>query len=458
MAVSLSRRTMLAAAAGLLASACGRPTSAHPPSSSAAAPVQYPIAVPGATPQDLAAFAAYAPGVKPLPVPKSPATTPQWEIAPTEPFLYSAAFSALDAALRQVNFDVSVLLTGAYTGFASHVGGTALHYAVPTFAVPWGVQYDASVFRTVGLDDPAPDWSLEAFEGCCAAIAAAMQAGHLPNLQSVLPPLLGGMREVRIGTRSQTVMYFGPFTDPTLQGGFVEGFGGTVVTGGRFDLTNTGAIAGLQRMVDLATRFGPPAGQPAGGPSALHFTKAASTFVKGSAMPAPLPDPKTWRWARFPRFPVDPVVPTRAGGVTVSRAAPEIGFPITPPVGVPDEALLAVAEYALWRYDQARRTPALPDQPPPVLADPAVQQSYWSAPRLAANDYAAVGDWPHFRMIGADWPMALGGITAPIHKALTTAADSGTPISHLVAQATQQLNSGLKPPTVGSLKSSAGGA
>jgi len=116
------------------------------------------------------------------------------------------------------------------------------------------------------------------------------------------------------------------------------------------------------------------------------------------------------------------------------------------------EALIAVAEYALWWYARDRELKGLAALPPPVLADAAVQKAYWQASGQSVG-YAAVGDWQHFVVVGTGWPLVpnaygqdlsyMGEQPSPVYVALTKAVQGKVPISGLVVQATRDLNNML---------------
>ena len=458
-------------AAGALASGCGPLNVRYPRG--------FPIVVQGINATQAQSFAGFAHGaVDPVPVVSGTGEgtvtlggdaadlqtggklATQWEIGPVLPFLRPApgTFAPLDAALRAANFEPSALLPGTLEAFAG-AGGD--HYAVPAYVGAWAVQYDPQVYAEAGLKEPAPDWTIDDFEHDCAAIASAIASGKITRLLAVLPPLVG-MHNAPKGRTTPVVP--GEFRHAALWGAFVEGFGGTVTSDGRFDLTNTGAVTGLQRMVDIATRYGAsgPAPRVPGfsasfvwhpatttgwgaigwadpsSPYALTFVPTAQELgMYGTPMAA-----KGWQWARFPILPVRNVVPLQVTGSTVNPSGQGWFVAGGAPPQAPSQSLTALADFALWWYHQYHTTPGLIGLPAPVLADAAVQRAYWSASGQAPG-YPAVGDWQRFAVVEAGWPLVPGASStspSPVFDALTQAAEQRTPICKLLPQATQKLN------------------
>lgn len=457
----LGRRRLIARSASVLAAAASSGLIAgcgHRRASTVAHPAGYPILVPGLSAAELASFAAFAPNLDPLPQPtlsaRVHASSAQWEILGSFPFASpkSGAFTPLDPALRQFNVQESTLIPGAFDAFAGAGGG---HYGMPIYGGPWGVRYDSAVFQQLGIAEPSPNWTIADFEDVCAIILAAKAAGHLPQLRSVLPPLVGNMtmRPRVSGSSTPGLPYFGQWNDADLWGAFVIGFGGSVVSGGRFDLTNAGAIAGLQRMADIAARYAPTPSVVAGagpGPCALAFAPTAGFSYSGKPGGSAAPVAGPPRWARFPVLPVRAVVPFKVEGASVAQAT---GTPLFTgagaPPGTPPDALLAVVQYALWWWGRERETPALI---PPVLVADAIQRAYWTASARPPGS-AAVGDWSHFAVVEAGWPLVpdqnpsniayVGEKPSPVYTALTAAVQQKVPVSRLVGQLSAQLNAML---------------
>jgi len=460
----VTKRALLGAvASSWLLAACGRarPTAATSRTSASTIESPFPILIPGLSPPDLASLVAFAPGLDPIPLPtgvpsaaEMSASGAKWQVIPALPFLLPAAgsYAPVDPAIRQLNFQPSTLVAGAFAAFA---GGDGAHYGMPAYGGPWGVQYDRQVFQQLNLAPPAPGWTIGDFEDACAAIGAGIANGDLPHLQAPLPPLVG---EYTLATGGPTkdpaapqLPGFGEFNDADLWGAFIQGFGGTAVSNGRFDLTNSGAVAGLQRMVDIAARYAPPPSTPpVVGAYAMAFSATASF---GGAGPSIVPLRGSLDWARFPVLPVSPVIPFKVAGFSVaSTAEGRVLFETTggSPPGTPTGALMAVVEYAMWYYGQNH---AASTSAPPVLAS--AQAGFWGAHARPAG-YASVGDWRHFRVVEAGWPVVpnqnpsnisyVGEKVSPVYAALTQAVTNKVPVASLLSEVSAQLNAMVSTP------------
>ena len=484
----VSRRALLAAA-GALASGCGRlhplaarrflifvpyinASQARSFSNSTHGSVE---AVPGVTHQPTQGTVVLGGDAAQVAIAGRPA--PQWQLAGVLPFERPAVgrFAPLDAALRAANLPADALLAGSLAAFA---GARGNHYAVPGYVGPWAVQYDPQVYTEAGLQQPAPDWTIDDFENDCAVIASVIAGGKLSRLRAVLPPLVGTYSVLPppgVTYKGSPGTQTGQFRDSGLWGAFVEGFGGTVASGGRFDLTNSGAVAGLQRIVDIAARYGAsgpaqsvprwegsavwhPATSTGWGPSGAFDLTSTPTYAMIFAPTAQLRgmygtplEARGWQWARFPTLPVRSVVPIQVTGLTVSAVGKSGSFPAGgAPPGAPAASLSALAQFAVWWYRQYEANPGLIGLPAPALAAAAVQHAYWDAPGQPPG-YPAVGDWQNFAVVQAGWPLVPGRSPAgpaPVFDALTQAVTQRVPISTLLPHVTQQLNDMLVATTV----------
>ena len=224
-----------------------------------------------------------------------------------------------------------------------------------------------------------------------------------------------------------------------LLAGFVAGYGGWLAQGTSYALSNAGCLAGRSQLVQIAQRDGA---------SQAHLPTAAGQTDdrQGAAMyfdwcvRAP---PPGWSFARFPRLPVDPVVPVQFSGVWLVWENPSG----TVFVGGPhhDAAEDATLSYALWQYGRVRQDP-LADLPAPVVADAALQGTYWSAPLLAGRGATAVGDWSHFLPLGVGWPpLGSGRLADPVYEALSTGAAGQGGLQVALTGAGQKLNRAPRP-------------
>lgn len=366
---------------------------------------------------------------------------PHWGVSMVNPFLPPPTFPSLLPALRRANFDPSQLMPGALQAFSNARGDA---YGLPLQVQPTGVLYNTAAFRAAGLAPPAADWTIDDFESACAALQGASRAGRLPKgVYGALPPLAG--RSTIHTKTGGHLFWYGALSDPGLWGAFALGFGGSVVRQGRFDLTGTGTVQGIGRLVDIARRYGAPA-------NALPQTQADWTSVQQGAAMTFLPytstyTPKDQRYARFPTLPARPVIPATPRGVGLVKALAMATWTKSfPPATVPPEAEDAAVTYALWAYSVARQQTQLPTVPPPPLADAAMQQAYWSSPARRANGGDQVGDWRNVAVVEAAWPATgdsttfLGRTADIMLTALTQAVFQNADVAAVLADATKQLN------------------
>jgi len=311
----------------------------------------------------------------------------------------------LDALLRQRNFQASTLLPGTYAAFA--LGGR--QYGLPVEQYPLAVRWRPDVFAAAGLTPPAATWDLDGFEAAATSLSAAIAAGRVAQVASVLPPP-GDMTLLQ---------------DPALWVAFALGFGGTVLAGGRFAF-DAAAVTGLEHLVSLLQRFSAvqaPGGAPPA-PYALTFDAwhAAARGGAGSG----------WAYARLPRLPARPVITTRPVGEGIYQA---------PHLPAAPQQLAAAVTALTWLYGEAPQALLRAAGFVPVLADPAAQQAFWQGQSPADR---AVGDWQNFLPFSAGWP----AIPQPAYllSALAAAIAGQGDIRDLAAQAAQQMNAELPSP------------
>ena len=305
----------------------------------------------------------------------------------------------LSSTLTALNFNPTVLLPGTLGAFAVR----GVQYGLPVQQEVLAVRWRKDVFATAGLKAPAPDWTLADFEGVCARLAAFLASGKAPQVASVLPPS-GSMALLQ---------------DPALWVAFALGFGGSLVADGRFALDGA-AVKGLAALVDLLHRF------PA--PSRADPMAAAMTF--GTWMPpSQRPTGGEWAYARMPRFPVRPVITTRPVGEGIQQAA---GRPAAP------RALAAAATALIWLYSDAAQPLLRAAGFVPVLGSVSAQGEFW---RRQSADDQTVGDWQNFLPYAAGWP----AIPNPVWMLLAISQAQADParLPALVAEAVQGMNKGL---------------
>lgn len=353
----------------------------------------------------------------------------------------------LDAALHQRNFDPSILQAGAASSFAWR-GHT---YALPLTQYPWAVQWRADVFTAAGLPAPASDWTLDDFTAVCSELQVYAKSGKQPAIQTPLGPLGG---EKALWVPPNVLLWSPAFGDWGLWTGFALGFGGRPVVGGRFRLTDAGTVQGLGRLVDLARRFAAPPPKFAGPTTAVGLPSVpplpagacdvasrpyAMQFTPYVPPLGPLAPPAgctpVWQWARLPRFPADPVVPTAVVGMGLQDGNAVRPGQAPKPVAQALPYIQATADLILWLYGSEAQALLAATGLPPVLADPQAQARFWSQ---AASSAKVVGDWAHFQPYTAGWP-ALPPAKL-VGDALTPAVADPAQLPALLAAAEKQMN------------------
>lgn len=339
------------------------------------------------------------------------------------------------------NFDPSVVLPGALEAFMAR----GVPYGLPVGVTPMGISCNPRAFTAAGVTLPSPGWTLDDFEATCAALAAAIQAGRVQGVIAPLPPLVGHS-EWTVG--QARYLWDGEMLRTGVWGGFVLGYGGTIVTAdGRFDLTNQGAVQGLTRLVEIARAYGAPqryvprnirAGQTLDAAAAMRFQPFQQSGLTA-----------TLHWVPFPKPPARAVLPATLTGVAPAMVFSCGGYlEQLQPSAVPVEALEATALYARWVYALAAAHPSLPGMPPPVIADDRAQNAYWTLNSAGASGPAV--DWGSYAFVEAGWPLTgpAGSLAGPgdseaqwlVFQALTEAVVQGSPLPALLAATTRRLN------------------
>ena len=362
------------------------------------------------------------------------------------------SFEPLDAALRLTNINLAALTSG--TGRALQFGGQT--YGLPLTQLPWGVRWRTDVFAAAGLAPPAADWTLAEFEAACERLQAFAASGKEPSIATALGPFRGeyGMP---VGPLS-TFWVPSVFEAAGLWQAFVVGFGGSAASGGRFTLTASQTVQGLRQLVDLARRFGSPAakgfaptpqqqgavlsGCPSdGGNYGMWF----APYVPPLRFKTPLTPPPAscgqWQWARMPRFPAQPVIPTIVSGLGLEWQPPDVPGTKSPPrapASAVTEYASATVAFLDWLYGDQAQTLLRQAGFIPVSSAADVQGPFWAT---AAPDIRALGDYAHFQDYAAGWPAVPP--TDYVGQALEQALTQPGQLNALLTAAEQKLNSWL---------------
>lgn len=189
------------------------------------------------------------------------------------------------------------------------------------------------------------------------------------------------------------------------------------------------AVQGLARLVQLARDYGAPTDRL---PGSMAET---ATYQQGAAMTLDYylsPVCKGWRWVRFPRMPVRPIIPTQLRGWALGYTSGD-GKIVTAPAsdaGAEDGAV----QFALWTCGQQRKNPGAL-LAPPVVADASAQSAYWRAQSGAAPLTNATDMW----VVGAGWPALTLQFVDPVLLALSQAMAGGD-LPSLLQTAAAKLN------------------
>ncbi len=404
-------------------------------------------AKPGTVPKALDAFDPQDKWVWPGLVPAGGRSAlPGWGVSLSTPFVPPATYRPLNAAMRARNFSVGSLAAGALAAFATPAG----QYGLPVACLPTGLMYDVQAFADAGLTVPAGDWSIDVFEGACAALHGAIRAGRLTRFYGVLPTMIGHSQWTdKSGNAHYVINWTGQLTDPNIWGAFVLGYGGWMVRNGRFDLTNRGAVRGLDRLVQIVRQYGSNEKYIPRSQGDVHrlWSGAVMRFVSYRGAPAPT----GFRYARFPGLPVRPVVPAQLQGVEPAKMGPggRGWFPAYVPKDIPFRALEATVAYAQWVYRVVRTSPQLPGNVPPVLADGRVQQAYFGAAQRLRDGSHSIGGWRDYVYVQEGWPLVrqrsrvdplVGETEWLVYTALTNVVQNASPLAGALAKVTKDLN------------------
>jgi len=335
----------------------------------------------------------------------------------------------LTTVLRSANFSVRQLLAGALDTFT--LGGDV--YGLPYMVTPWAVGWRTDAFAAAGIAVPAATWTLDDFEAACAALQGAIAGGRIPWAKWVLPVAAGRVTQ-------GAVSVFGFLADVRLAAALAAGYGAPLYGNGRFQLTTAAALAALDRLVQIcrnyaaptSTLFIPKSGQPYP-PATSVLTLGRPLLPKGGASIA---DPATAslqplrRYARFPLMPVRPVVPVDYQGIAVGRTGQEQAKVAE----TTDQHVVAAVRFALWLYQPDQQRALEGAGLPPVVADAATQDAFWTA-QLAG--FSAVGDWRNFADVLAGWPPVR---VQAIGDALMLEVQEPGSLAQRLAQAEKQLN------------------
>jgi len=258
-------------------------------------------------------------------------------------------------------------------------------------------------------------WLFDDFRNACVALRALAKSGRIKGLKGALAPLVTDVQKKIVHLRG----YFpGALSLPGLWQGFAWGSGGTVVADGQFRVTDPATVEGISNLVDLGRQF------------ALSQADALSLgFGLAFELYHPGPLPSGWQWARLPRFPVQPVIPT----VSVAQALAYVAPTPAPAPDAPD--VRAAAEYLLWWYTPDATTLLIAEGSPPALADPSVQTRYWQGKAGGAD---AVGDWHNFRDCFSGFPSTVPDQV--MFNALNQAIARKVSVQTALATAQQDIN------------------
>ena len=362
-------------------------------------------------------------------------------------------FEPLDVALRLRNVDIPALIQGA-SGALQLAGRT---YGLPVTQLPWAVRWRKDVFDAAAIKPPAADWTLDDFEAICTRLHSFAANGKPPQIATPLGPFLG---EYGVPVSPSTA-YWVPdaFEAPGLWSAFAIGFGGTLTKDGRFYLTAAATVDGLGRLVDLARRFGAPHvtdGAPTSGAQSAVLSGCPvgagaygmwfAPYVPPLHLSFGLPglgrvDCARWQWARMPRFPVSPVIPTVVSGLGLARSVPtrKPGRVTTAPsTGTVARHVTAATSFLLWLYQSQAQTRLRSAGFVPVSASPAAQSPFWAD---ASANVRALDDFGHFVDYTAGWP----GVppTDYVGQVLVQAVAAPAMLPKLLSDAELQLNNWL---------------
>lgn len=299
----------------------------------------------------------------------------------------------LTEALRALNLDAAAYLPGTMAFWTDR--GQVL--GVPVSESPWGVIWRPDVFAAAGIAAPDANWTFNEFLDACSAVQGLAKSGRMRGLRAALSPISPQI------IPAPQLPFAGTLALEGLWQAFARGFGGSIAADNRFTLTEAKTVAGNRTLCELAKQYC----IAAEGLSALAVAKTGlKTFAAwldamfarvgmgfwlyGDGLPTSV------KWARLPRFPIQPVIPVVSSAVVLEAS----GAPL--PAAGSSEAL-AAAEFGSW-LDSSRAAPIMAAAGiPPATANPAVQNAFWSG--TGPGPAAVVGDWKNFRDVYSGFPV-----------------------------------------------------
>jgi ABC-type glycerol-3-phosphate transport system substrate-binding protein len=349
-------------------------------------------------------------------------------IGHSPPLLYAS----LNEPLRALNFASGSLLASATAAFEAQ--GQA--YGVPAVARPLVVAWRKDVFRVAGLSAPKEDWGLNDLLDACEAIGAVVRSQQVPGLQRVMPPMVSAPTATAGAAQSIPGRLQ---ATPSIWAGFVLGFSGTIYSGGAFNLSNPGSLAGLQALVNLARLDGVP-----NGPLTAKEVNPVNTMESTAIQFVPYPDSATandprWAFARFPTLP-NPVIPTQYEGIGLDF---EHGGGSPSADAQSGDAIAAAASFMVWLLGSGPQGLMRAAGLPPVVADVDVQADFWAN---APGRPMFQGDWAHFVDYMQGWPALPDGsfgVTDIVYQALQTAVSDPSSLRDAMNEADSSLKAWL---------------
>lgn len=344
-------------------------------------------------------------------------------------------FADLSLALRAQNFESNSLVAGAMSAWSWQ--GRVL--AVPFSEVPWGIRWRKDVFAAAGLARPKPNWTFGDFAQTCGLVQKVVRSGRIKGVTSTLGPITSpaelankpGQKHVigPGGVGFPTAMQF-----PGLWQAFVLGFGGTIAKGGRFVLTDSQSELGLRALTDLVQEYSVSVSEMIAIPTNTPLSEWLSAVQNLYGMTFDIYPgshlsgiSSEWEWARMPRFPIQPVIPTVAQAIALQKGAAS-----RPPES---DSRLAAATAALGTWLNAPEAFEL-TKIPSARVDVASQSTFWSAPWSAQA--AVLGDWRNFRDAFSGFP------TLPsqdyVQQAVSEVLSGDVDLQTALARANQRLN------------------
>lgn len=372
---------------------------------------------------------------------------PKYQIIQASLIGAPGAFADFTAALRQINFDPSVLVAGSMAAWTNR-GRT---FGIPISEVPWGVRWRRDAFAAADIPRPDPDWTWDDFRSGCARLQTLAASGRVKGLGAALGPIAllpaGNATTPGGWFRGPTGWGFPPaLWWEGLWQAFVWGFGASAAQAGHFTLTAPGTVSALQNLVDLARAFCLPANLvaalPTNVPHSVWFSQIYSQFAMMFAPYGRGNIGASWAWARLPRFPVSPVIPTATTAVALGATKPSGGVP---PADAPET--LVAAQFGVWLDSPAGVDLTSSAGTVPAAAAASIQTRFWTGP--GPGSAAVVGDWQHFRGVYDGFPP----VSAPqatvgnfVARAVSDAIEGTSSLPDALAGAEKRMNANVIQP------------